>query len=399
MRVSFQNLRRHKHDSVRFSAMMTIVLVLPAAGVAHAQSKSTKDSTGLLSAIETAYFANRDSFSRGRFKFHHAIGRSNSPESAVRMEWKRRAVANCLYVFEGTNTRYECLFDLDALVSHRERTEQGGWNSVLSDIRAVSNGKLSLVDRMTPSEDGSSMLHEPQIELGSQGLFQQVMFPLAIRNPYPGAFRLGDDLKTARSESNTTHAEVRSTTEVLGDRRVVVVSISRGDMQRTYWVDVERGAIPLRIRDTDREGALKFHVEHSDLRLVDNKGWLPYRTVIFFDGGLTKSLELQEVDLNGPIGASDFTLAFPTAVPIINIADMVRYAPATEWNLSKLPSSGSPKASKIKLSQPQPPAPTLPGERTGPPPWVMPLIVVGSLVTLSAIVLFLKGAYRARSRA
>ena len=237
---------------------------------------------------------------------------------------------------------------------------------------------MTLLDSIDVSKKADSLDHQAQIIPGSETFQRELICPLNVGSPTPGSYDLGDILQRARTPSEGLTLAVVEGTEYEG-RDVMHLAITSGAARRDYWVDLERGAVPLRIESSEG-GTVERLVVYEDLRQVGGRGWLPHRQTIYFsESGLTKQLTVSKSNFDSPVDHSAFRMEFPEPMAIINTAVMTRYAPQKVWDLSNLPSPSSPKSRRIVLSEPGPPAATMAGERSPWPVWAMPVILLGAV--------------------
>ncbi len=143
-------------------------------GLTAGLDDSKSDQGDLASAIRTAYEANRSAFRFGTLKLRDSIGIARDAESANRRDWTRKyGEAEGVYVFDGTRAMYDCTYPLEDMVASRVRSGDG-WTSVLSHERGTTDGKLTLLDAVFPTDDGKSLTHTAEIFPASLILQRQV---------------------------------------------------------------------------------------------------------------------------------------------------------------------------------------------------------------------------------
>ena len=172
----------------------------------------------------------------------------------------------------------------------------------------------------------------------------------------------------------------------LDGRRVTKVVLRAVAGRRTFWVDPERGSVPLRVEDTfDGDPSRRDTLLHEDLRLLEGAGWLPFtRLLVDSSGGLVERIELTDVELGRP-GPAAFQLDFPSDTPLMDMARQLRYQPRRVWNLHHLPSEHSKDSEKAEAAGVST-APEMPGEVERPSlPWRPIFLLLGSVCLAAAL--------------
>jgi len=179
--------------------------------------------------------------------------------------------------------------------------------------------------------------------------------------------------------------------------------------QVTFWVDLERGAIPVQTRVVEEakdHGTLAVWEEHlGDLRRVAS-GWLPFRMTHVsgstsrregsggspsggaFSGLLVRETVVDKADFESRPAAAVFALEFPKEVSVIDSDRLLAYGRRRVWTLRDFSPSAQAKARRISLKSPfptQPPAMPLESRSW----WPAGLAIVGLACVLSAGALLL----------
>jgi hypothetical protein len=370
------------------------------------------DSGQLPEAIRTAYDANRGALSAfGTIRFREADGELPSTsrptiDEVAKVDWIRRSPLEGLYVFDGRSARIDHVHTLHDEVARRVKVGEEAWNTPLSSWRALTDGRTTLLDLFGVKDDESDLRHNPRLLNGTERFFQNLEFPLQLGNPQPNSSPpdLGQDLaRAAVGRADWTLARVEENVEIDGTR-VVKLEFSGAANGRQYWVDLERGAVPLRILDFSNTAGQPMLLWHfDDVRSV-GRGWLPFHMILAFldeqtpDGRVERAFfrekVITEVDFEHHPDRSLFQMEFPEPVPLINITTKVRHDPRRVWDLAAISPAAARRAKPLDMARPQAAPPPLPGARQGRSPWAVPLIGVGVvLVLLSGIIVSRKIAH------
>jgi len=113
-------------------------------------------------AIRTAYAANRAALSYGTVRFEVLSGHAKDLESARRGDFARKWTATGLYVFDGPRARYEVVYPIADLVSARTKTGPKAWSTPLVSERFLTDGRLSLIDKIGVDPDDRNYFHTTQ---------------------------------------------------------------------------------------------------------------------------------------------------------------------------------------------------------------------------------------------
>jgi hypothetical protein len=213
---------------------------------------------------------------------------------------------------------------------------------------------------------------------------------------------LSQDLtRAAAGRPDWVLSAVEEDAEINGARVVKLTFTVNMDKRRQYWVDLERGAVPLRILDSNNGPGLPAILFHfADVRSV-GQGWLPFHMILVIINKLSpdegaegihfREKVITEADFEHRPKRKMFQMEFPEPVPLINVTSKVRHEPRRVWDLAAISPAAARRAKPLDMAGPQAAPPALPGARPGRPPWALPLIGVGAvLVLLSGIIVVRK---------
>lgn len=368
------------------------------------------DDGSLPQAIRTAYEANRTALSSfGTVHFRESdgflpAGSRATLSDVAGADWTRLSNLDGLYVFDGRSARFDHVFPLRDELARRVQVDKDTWRTPLSSWRALTDGQTTLLDLLGITDDGSARRHNPRLIGGTEQFHETIEFPLQPGNPRPTGPPpdLGQDL--ARAASNSADWRLTHIREdlLIGSVPVVGLTFSAtAEGRRQYWVDLERGAVPLRILDSGTgPGRSALLWDFGDVRSV-GRGWLPFRMTLAIIGDLSadervegvnlREKRITEADFERRPDRSMFRLEFPEPVPLINVTTKVRHDPRRVWDLAAISPAAAARARPLDMAQPQAAPPALPGARRGRPPWAMPLLAAGAaLLALSAALVFRK---------
>ncbi len=322
----------------------------------------------LARAIGTAAEANRSAFRFGAVKFRYTVGYADSLDEAIAGRLTKGYPTEGSLAFNERRGRYEVVHSLENMVADRVQLGPTRWSSILRSDRVLTDGKVTLFDGIGADEPGTGLIHTAQITPGLDRYHLGFDMPLYVGHRDPDRFEwVVRDLKIAGSNSEFLKlTAVREGARSAG-REVVDLVLTAPEGQRTYSVDLERGAIPLRQHD-DLKNGRKIWEFYDDLRPMEGAGWFPHRK-LYYDrdpgnryGGLVHDLVVTEADFSRKPPDSAFTLTFPEPRPIYNQVTAETHPPQATWDLARLP---KPAARPVAAELPSGPGPVMAGPRAG----------------------------------
>ncbi len=361
---------------------MTWLLVMTA-GIASVDDQAID--VAMARAIQTAYQANRAQFRHGTVRFRHRVGLAANSAAALAGTWEQiYGTSDGRYVFDGVHAYYESIHPLEEMARERQSLGSGRWTTPLGSSRYLTNGKETLRDELDPDEKGEQLLHTARID---SGLPPSPGMPLGIGLARGDSPPLGEWIGLALDGDKDWILNKVEPANIDEIECVLLAFRSPGALHE-FWIDVERGAVPIRYVVTNHESGLSTHKFYDDLRAVDNGGWLPFRRVSTTPGEslMVHEVVLTEADFANKPDPDQFRMEFPEPTPLIHQGTMVRYDPQKVWDLRRLPSVNSAAATKIVLSEPGPIAPTMPGALPRSRWWIAPAAVLGVAVLIGGFV-------------
>ena len=135
----------------------------------------------------------------------------------------------------------------------------------------------------------------------------------------------------------------------LGERKVCKFGFTWKDGKCTYWIDLHRGSVPLRIKEHYNPNNADITYIFSDLVHAPNAGWLPRRRLhIMNQGQIVDRVIVTEIDtLNNP-QPSTFQLDYPEPIILFDDARKLVYPRRKSWSLLNLPDPASPGVRPVK---------------------------------------------------
>jgi hypothetical protein len=317
-------------------------------------------STEQVDFLRVSFKANKDAFAFGTFQFEYTKGRCASLSDAEAEVFSKSINEDGLYVFDGKNERYDLLAGPAALAAVTTRIGKNQMSSIAMVFRALTDGEVTLRDQLWLDDSDKFSHRSPEIYPGtatfcSDGYFQ---IPLSLGN----CDRVTGDLfsgLTAVKDGKGTITELDFDSRLEG-LPVCRLSFTYTAGKCTYWIDRNRGCLPLRIQlNDDRTGAATIY-RFSEFEHVANAGWLPRRRMhIWANGRLADRIVVTRIDTTNRPGRSMFQLDFPEPIALHDQARHLLYSKRKVWSLLDLPRASSPDARRVS------PQNTLPAEMPG----------------------------------
>lgn len=362
----------------------------------------------LVESIRNAYAANREGLGLfGMFTFRFADGELGKAsvdniDAVLKAGWNRRSVSDGLYVLDGPSRRMDHSYSIQEMVARRTMLSEESWVSNLFPYRVLTDGETTLLDRIDVKNDNKTLLHTPTLHYGTKSFFRLHEFPLDLGDPDPPDNDLGRCLKEGLVDSTLTVDDKASLDGVHVVR--LQVDSPRKHRQSRYWIDLERGAIPLKIQLLENiengHASVITQIDHEDIRWV-GRGWLPFRKSIVLGSSpeqvkalYVRELVIEKADLEKRPDASLFKLEFPEAFdnPRHRIVDVDRHLshPGRKvWDLSALSPEARARTQQIKSKEPAGSPPTMAGSQSSGSSRPA-LIILGGLafLTVGALLVF-----------
>jgi hypothetical protein len=354
---------------------------------APAGPSAKPDQDQMIKAVRTASAANRAAVAFGSIDFKYSAGTAGSAQAILGGNWKDVSTATGRFAFDSKNRYYERIFSVADTMAHRTVISKHEASNTLGSLRVATNGKVTLLDRMNVGGPDGTMSHFPQIYPKPELFEQDVVVPLQVGLSSPGNWDFAQDVDRMGQPGFEDWAAVVEGEESVDGHQTLKVRFSSAKLHATrrYWIDLERGAMPLKIVDTDEQGKDKYEVINQNIKLLSDHFWFPFRQIIFNRSGRAKEVTVTAADFQDPPKPQAYEMEFPEPVAIIDNGKRIRYAPQKVWDLNRLPSPHSKDARKLVVAEMQVVAPAMPGERTSWSATTLWLFGVGVVLLGSAV--------------
>lgn len=370
------------------------MLILLLAGMLGCQAD---DPARQVEYVRLSYKANKDAFAFGTFRFKCTRATCVSLEDAKSEVYSRSITEDGFYAFDGQNARFELTAEPKDVAAVTKWIDEHRSSTLASTFRMLTDGKVTFMDLLHLNRAGTVLLHQPQIFPDTVFYRQTFEFPLFLGDDSARPYDLFSSL-TLIKEGKVSLAELDLDARMDGVK-VCKISFNHKSGKRTYWVDLNRGAVPLRILNHYNPTNRDSHFIFDDLVQVPNAGWLPRRMLhITGNGGSVRRVVVTNVDVQNRPSLSVFQLDFPKPISLHDRARKLVYSRRKTWSLLNLPSRSSPGTRSAIPIDYIPPA-ELPGEIEPGPPWVIivsasmsVVLVLGSILVLRRRKKRLRGA-------
>ncbi len=316
----------------------------------------------LVKAVRNAYEANLANISHGMLRFDYTVGSAANPEAARQGEWTRTAVAQGMLAIDEPWMRYEHIFSPEDTVANRKRIGERRWTSNLFSVRLLTDGIVTLSDRLQVTSDDKTVAHTSIIDSGFDMFLRFNVLPLDIGLKSQGRDSISALLSNA-VEDKTWLTGIRYDVPSNNGGRLVELTFKSPKADIILSFDLERGAVPQSFQATINGQIIKL-LQFDNVSRCGPDAWLPFRMLSYYEGGLVREVVLREASFAQPPAKSVFQIEYPEPVPMLNLAESVSYQPRQVWRLDNLPPPGSPEAPRVTIrsfADTPPPAP--PGER------------------------------------
>ena len=339
--------------------------------------------------IAAAYDANCALITHGSAKIFYSVGMADDLEAALAGRWSDRTDAKGEFALDLPRARYDQLFDTKELIAKRNLKGGGGYSTRLISGRVVTDGSQTLNEAINigRSASGDVPICRLTIFAGTDAFLKLAHLPLDLGVPTPEGAP-GRVIRDAIDGRNGWRIASVMLDASLEGVKVAEVVIETGKTGRgRLWFDLNRGAVPLQIRNESSDGK-QFSVErYDDLHELPGGAWLPYRRTDFNDQKLANQIVLQDAHFDRVPGQENFRMKLAKAEPVFDEVHKRRYAAGDTWDLAKLPAPDAIGNFPILDRSDLVSAPVMPGELRA---WPNSAIVIVSLgVVLVVLSLFL----------
>lgn len=325
-----------------------------------AQGAELEDETAVLTAIADLAEANFFKFPYGSLHLRHLDGFASNSRDARFGNLDRLAIGDCNYRFSANGRAfYERRYPADVLRSATVWTSATSSNSRLFAMQGVTNGDLSLIEKLFTQKVGSFIDGAPACEVGAAGFYSLVDVPMRLG--FPEALR-GDVSKLLRTaikqpdEFRTKSKDLKAVYEGNVQAHFVFAS---AEAEEELWVDLEKGATLNYGRSAHRLGSV-VEVFNDKIEFIAGHGWLPHVRTVYINKSRVQRIVLDRFDFDTPLGPDAFTLTLSAPKQIVHPVTHALSPRSTTYNMDRLPSSFTQGKSLTQTASSIPPA--LPGE-------------------------------------
>jgi hypothetical protein len=311
-------------------------------------------------AIRNAFEANLHALTSADLSFQFSAGLATDLDSARKGTWKDRSTASGRLAFSGSAVRFERNFPLELLRSHRQSLGTRKFSTVFNSMRLLTDGTRTFYDLITPSLDGSELIHSTQIFGGTDHFAANSQFPFGLAGAGCTHSPLGVYLDLLAGKSDGVRLDEVDENAELDGTQVVKITVSSPGLEASFWVDPDRGALPLKV--VLDKPKIRLIYLYDDIRLIHNEMWLPFREVMYLANGYVQEFRIEQItSVNEGLSEATFELTFPKPIGVIDKLAMLAYSPQKTWSLNHLPSRGS--RGTISILPQESTGPQLPGEQ------------------------------------
>jgi hypothetical protein len=352
------------------------------------------DQTEQLEYLRLSFKANKDAFAFGSFRFEYTRGKSASFSDAESGVFSKSVKEDGFFAFEGKNARFELIADPRGLASVTTRIDKRHTSSLAKSFRALTDGKATLLDFLDLDEPQTALVRGPAVEIypGASKFYNDAyfQFPLLLGTDEPRPYDLFRDLNEIKN-GNSTLAELDFDAELEGVK-VCKLSLRYKEGNCTYWIDMNRGCVPLRILNHYNKTGSEATYLYGDLEHVANAGWLPRRRLrIIQNGAVVDRLVVTQIDAKNKPQPSVFQLEFPEPIILVDRARNLVSPARKVCSLIKPPSAAFPGSRPFVSASP----PEMPGEIDSTSPWFVVLIAAAVLLFLAGSIVMVSRRKRA----
>jgi hypothetical protein len=283
--------------------------------------------------------------------------------------------------------RFEQSYKSDDMINHTEFTKPLQSVSSISPKLMLTNGAVTFIGGIAVSPKDKKVNHRGMIVNGTDLFDTSFHFPLNLGLNRLRVSNVGKDLDDAINNRDVAKSFELDTDVAFEGRNLYRVVLRSKSSQRTYWIDAERGGVPLQVLDNTSEGTKTWQTNYEMLKRVGNHGWLPFRKVRYNHmAKRAKIMEIKQFDSDFNPQPSDFTISFPEPITIIDTVHNRAYGKKSSLALLSLsvPSYKESNPIRVDLSTPLPRAPVLPPAIESPSrlPWVLVCTTVALLLVI-----------------
>ena len=363
------------------------VLALTMAFALLSQGPATKveaKDANLLRAVADAFDANRAGFTCGSVNFEYWDAYANDVSAAIDGRLSDPYEARGTYSFDGKDALYTRLFSTQAMAATDVRISPTQGLSRLSSFRVLTNGESTFTERIgalavqvAPSEATLS----PRVPTS---FFRTIEFPLDLARPEALRDDLAQNIRTVLERKGGAEVEAIQEDAVFDEVKTIRIALKFPNGTRTFWVDLEHGAVPVHTRDdvTGGEG-IDWHL--GDIRFIEGCGWLPHAMTKYLANGRTNRLLIKQATFDNAPPRGTFRLSLDEPRTVADVSAGRAYVGQRTVDLNNLPKSSSRSSVPLGNSVSSGPDPVMPGERRSRPPYFSGSAIAFSLLVFAGV--------------
>lgn len=342
------------------------------------------DTADTLKVIANAYASNFEAIRRGKLVVIVTEGTAANAAAARNGDIQGQVQSTINYMFTNKNKIYTHLYKDDDVIRGTKLIAPMTTSTRFNPIRMATNGTNLLIDLINLPPDSTVLKHRPVIQ-ADNGLFQRrygmpMNFGFMRRNMH----NLEMDLESARLAPEASRILRFRDGEPFEGRKVFEIALRAPNGDRVYWVDSEKGCLPLQILDKSKEGAPVLQINYEHIKEIDKNIWSPMAVNMYMHQSKRAwRYQIKEFKLDFPDELSETKFEFPTPVAVVDTVNSLRHAETTSFSLSNIIAPSRRQSTPIKIEASSPP-PKLPGERERSNQWMRYLLGVVS----ASLVLF-----------
>ena len=322
-------------------------------------SSDTHTDQELLTNIKRTYAANAASFQYGESDFDIITGQASEGAATKPHDVSNALIGKGKYIFDDRNARCENLYDDATLLRGSHAINDMNTSSALYSFRALCDGKVTLMERIIADAFHHSVQRVSEIKPGMSVFCSAFEFPLNLGKPNCDKDDLPSNIDLIRTGGYKLKSLERSI-EFEG-RKVVRIELSWSAYDRIYWVDTDRGSVPLRTL-TKLDSGHYIDSRYDDIIELQGFGWLPKTMSTFISQASSiRIIHLHTIDISHMPDRANFRIEFEKATALVDTSKDLIYSPRKSWSLDELPRIGSKESKPLQKGQSAPIVPH-PGE-------------------------------------
>ena len=333
--------------------------------------------TALLNHIVGVFEENCRAFRFGRFRMAISEGSAPSDEDAMAGRFSSRFDLQARFLFDGDKRLYEKVASEEVLRRTTRRVSESQFLSTITLFRLLADSRICLTDIISSDPRGNGLMHSAQVVADADAEMETV-FPLPIGGLDKG---MPDFTRSIRRllEGKLSLLKLDADAQFEG-RPAVLMVVGGAGGRAEYYIDLERGAVPLHDRSVKEGDKVLFERKWDDIRSEPGGGWLPRTMTESLVGG-KRVIRITVTDANvteRPPDA-DFVMSFSRPIRLVDrTRDVLHTTPREHWRLADLHGGRSDETRPLQLGY-RPETPVKQGEAPPAPWWWTAAAVAGGL--------------------